>query len=138
MERLPGAILVIDPRKEKIAVDEARKMDIPVIAVVDTNCDPDLVDYIIPGNDDAIRSISLVATKISDAVLEGNQKLQLLQEEAAKAAQAKAAQEKISAKAAPEETDKKQKKGKAARKRMAQKEKKKKATSKPGAKTAVG
>ncbi len=97
MEELPGAIFVIDPRKEKIAVNEARKMDIPVVAVVDTNCDPDLVDYVIPGNDDAIRAIGLIASKISDAVLVGKQKLQLLQEEAAKEAKkAKADKKKAS------------------------------------------
>lgn len=69
--RLPGAIFVIDSRKEAIAIREARKMDIPVIGVVDTDCDPDKVDYCIPGNDDAIKSIRLLTSKIADAVLEG-------------------------------------------------------------------
>lgn len=69
--RLPGAIFVIDSRKEAIAIREARKMDIPVIGVVDTDCDPDKVDYCIPGNDDAIKSIRLITSKIADAVLEG-------------------------------------------------------------------
>ncbi len=68
MGELPGAIFVVDPRKEKIAVSEARKIGIPIVAVVDTNCDPDLIDYVIPGNDDAIRAIGLIAAKVSDAV----------------------------------------------------------------------
>jgi small subunit ribosomal protein S2 len=71
MDRLPGAIFVIDPRREKIATAEARRLGIPVVAVVDTNCDPDEVDYIIPGNDDAIRAIKLMAAKMADACLEG-------------------------------------------------------------------
>ncbi len=71
MTRLPGAIFVIDPKKELIAVREARKLGIPVVAVVDTNCDPDEIDYIIPGNDDAIRAIRLFASKMADACSEG-------------------------------------------------------------------
>ncbi len=71
MTNLPGAIFIIDPKKEKIAVAEARRLSIPVVAVVDTNCDPDDADYVIPGNDDAIRAIKLLASKIADAVLEG-------------------------------------------------------------------
>ncbi len=71
MSRLPDALFVVDTRKEKIAVDEARKLKIPVIGVVDTNCDPDEVDYVIPGNDDALRSIRLFASRIADAVLGG-------------------------------------------------------------------
>ena len=71
MSRLPDAIFVVDTRKEKIAVDEARKLKIPVIGVVDTNCDPDEVDFVIPGNDDALRAIRLFASKIADAVLAG-------------------------------------------------------------------
>ena len=71
MSRLPDALFVVDTRKEKIAVDEARKLKIPVIGVVDTNCDPDEVDYVIPGNDDALRAIRLFAAKIADAVLGG-------------------------------------------------------------------
>ena len=71
MNGLPGAIFVIDPKKEKIAIAEARKLSIPVVAVVDTNCDPDEVDYVIPGNDDAIRAIKLIASKIADSVNEG-------------------------------------------------------------------
>jgi small subunit ribosomal protein S2 len=71
MTRLPDAVFVIDTRKEKIAVDEARKLKIPVIGIVDTNCDPDEVDYVIPGNDDALRAIRLFASKVADAVLNG-------------------------------------------------------------------
>jgi small subunit ribosomal protein S2 len=71
MNRLPGAIFVIDPKKENIAIKEARKLGIPVVAVVDTNCDPDEIDYIIPGNDDAIRAIRLFAQKMADACIEG-------------------------------------------------------------------
>jgi len=71
MGRLPDAIFVVDTKKEKIAVDEARKLKIPVIGVVDTNCDPDEVDFVIPGNDDALRAIRLFAAKIADAVLNG-------------------------------------------------------------------
>jgi small subunit ribosomal protein S2 len=73
LERLPDAIFVIDTKKEHIAVNEARKLDMPVIAIVDTNCDPDEVDYVIPGNDDAIRSVSLVTRLIADALVEGKQ-----------------------------------------------------------------
>src|SRR4030095_10479403 len=71
MSRLPHAVFVVDTRKEKIAVDEARKLKIPVIGIVDTNCDPDEVDYVIPGNDDALRAIRLFASKIADAVSSG-------------------------------------------------------------------
>ena len=71
MSRLPDALFVVDTRKEKIAVDEARKLKIPVIGVVDTNCDPDEVDYVIPGNDDALRAIRLFASRMADAVLAG-------------------------------------------------------------------
>src|SRR5207237_6153442 len=71
LERLPDAIFVIDTKKEHIAVTEARKLNLPVIAIVDTNCDPDEVDYIIPGNDDAIRAVSLVTRVIADALEEG-------------------------------------------------------------------
>jgi small subunit ribosomal protein S2 len=71
MSRLPDALFVVDTRKEKIAVDEARKLKIPVIGVVDTNCDPDEVDFVIPGNDDALRAIRLFASRIADAVVSG-------------------------------------------------------------------
>jgi small subunit ribosomal protein S2 len=77
MDKLPGAIFIVDPRKERIAVAEARKLGIPVVAIVDTNCDPDEIDYVIPGNDDAIRAVKLIASKISDAVLEARQGVQV-------------------------------------------------------------
>jgi small subunit ribosomal protein S2 len=73
LSRLPDAIFVIDSNKEQIAVKEARKLGIPVVAVVDTNCDPSEVDYIIPGNDDALRAIRLFASKVADSVVEGSQ-----------------------------------------------------------------
>jgi len=73
MKKLPAAIFVIDPRKERIAVAEGRKLGIPIIAIVDTNCDPDEIDYVIPGNDDAIRAVRLLTSKMADAVLEGKQ-----------------------------------------------------------------
>ena len=71
MRKLPDALFIIDPKKEEIAVKEANKLGIPVVAVVDTNCDPDVIDYKIPGNDDAIRAIRLFCTAIADAVIEG-------------------------------------------------------------------
>ncbi|MBF8377214.1 30S ribosomal protein S2 [Alicyclobacillus mali] len=73
MKKLPDALFIIDPRKERIAVAEARKLGIPIVAIVDTNCDPDEIDYVIPGNDDAIRAVRLLTSKIADAVLEGTQ-----------------------------------------------------------------
>ena len=73
MSTLPAALFVVDPKKEKIAVAEARKLGIPVVAIVDTNCDPDEVDYVSPGNDDAIRAVKLIAGAMSSAVLEGRQ-----------------------------------------------------------------
>ena len=73
MKKLPGALFVVDPRKEHIAVTEARALGIPIVAIVDTNCDPDEIDYVIPGNDDAIRAVKLIAGKMADAVLEGKQ-----------------------------------------------------------------
>ena len=71
MKKLPGALFVVDPRKEKIAVSEAKKLGIPVVAIVDTNCDPDEIDYVIPGNDDAIRAVKLIAGAMANAVIEG-------------------------------------------------------------------
>jgi small subunit ribosomal protein S2 len=71
LDRLPSAVFVIDTKKEHIAVTEARKLGLPVVAVVDTNCDPDVIDYVIPGNDDAIRSGSLMCRVVADAVVEG-------------------------------------------------------------------
>ena len=73
MKKLPGALFIVDPRKEKIAVSEAKKLGIPVVAIVDTNCDPDEVDYVIPGNDDAIRAVKLIAGTMADAIIEGRQ-----------------------------------------------------------------
>lgn len=73
MKKLPGALFIIDPRKEKIAVAEAHKLGIPIVAIVDTNCDPDEIDYIIPGNDDAIRAVKLIAATMANAVIEGRQ-----------------------------------------------------------------
>ncbi len=73
MKELPDALFVIDPRKERIAVAEARKLNIPIIGIVDTNCDPDEIDYVIPANDDAIRAVKLLTSKIADAVLEAKQ-----------------------------------------------------------------
>lgn len=77
MSKLPDALFVVDPRKERIAVAEAQKLGIPIVAIVDTNCDPDEVDYVIPGNDDAIRAVNLLSAKMADAVLEGRQGEQL-------------------------------------------------------------
>ena len=73
MDKLPKAMFIVDPRKERIAVSEARKLNIPIVAIVDTNCDPDEIDYVIPGNDDAIRAVKLIAGAMADAVLEGRQ-----------------------------------------------------------------
>ncbi|MDO4565151.1 MAG: 30S ribosomal protein S2 [Clostridia bacterium] len=73
MKRLPGALFVVDPKKEHIAIAEARTLGIPIVAIIDTNCDPDEVDYPIPGNDDAIRAVKLITAKMADAVLEGKQ-----------------------------------------------------------------
>ena len=73
MEKLPDAVFIVDPKKERNAVLEAKKLGIPVIAIVDTNCDPDDADYIIPGNDDAIRAIKLISSALADAVIEGKQ-----------------------------------------------------------------
>ena len=77
MHKLPGALFVIDPRKERIAIAEARKLGIPIVAIVDTNCDPDEIDYVIPGNDDAIRAVKLLTAKVADAIMEGRQGEQL-------------------------------------------------------------
>jgi small subunit ribosomal protein S2 len=73
MKKIPDALFIIDPRKERIAVAEAKKLGIPIVAIVDTNCDPDEIDYVIPGNDDAIRAVKLLTAKIADAVIEANQ-----------------------------------------------------------------
>ncbi len=73
MEKLPGCLFIIDPRKERIAVAEAKKLNIPIVAIVDTNCDPDEIDYVIPGNDDAIRAVKLIAGAMANAVIEGRE-----------------------------------------------------------------
>ena len=76
IKRLPGGLFVVDPKRESIAVKEAQKLKIPIVAIVDTNCDPDDIDYIIPGNDDAIRAIKLFSSRISEAVIEGKKKFE--------------------------------------------------------------
>ena len=73
MKEMPGALFIVDPRKERIAVAEAKKLGIPIVAIVDTNCDPDEIDYVIPGNDDAIRAVKLIAGAIANAIIEGNE-----------------------------------------------------------------
>ena len=90
MKKLPGALFIVDPRKERIAVAEAKKLNIPIVAIVDTNCDPDEIDYVIPGNDDAIRAVKLIAGVMADAIIEGRQGADAA---AAEAAEAKAAEE---------------------------------------------
>jgi small subunit ribosomal protein S2 len=84
MNRLPDAVFVVDTRKEKIAVDEARKLKIPVIGIVDTNCDPDEVDFVIPGNDDALRALRLFASRIADAVIAGRDMRQSVEAESSR------------------------------------------------------
>ena len=73
MKQLPGALFIVDPRKERIAVAEAKKLGIPIVAIVDTNCDPDEIDYVIPGNDDAIRAVKLISATMANAIIEGRQ-----------------------------------------------------------------
>ena len=85
METLPSAVFIVDPRKERNAVLEAKKLGIPVVAIVDTNCDPDDADYVIPGNDDAIRAIKLISSVLADAVIEGKQGEDAAAEETAEA-----------------------------------------------------
>jgi len=98
MEKLPDLILIIDVKKEELAVKEANKLNIPIVALVDTNCDPDPIDYIIPGNDDAIRSIKLVASKMSEAIRNGKDKYEKeLSEQEAEEEFEKAKEEKIEA-----------------------------------------
>jgi small subunit ribosomal protein S2 len=87
MNGLPGIVFVVDPKKEKIAVAEARKLSIPIVAIVDTNCDPDEIDYVIPGNDDAIRAITLISSKMADAITEGKETMAKLKAEAEKKAE---------------------------------------------------
>ena len=73
MKKLPGALFIVDPRKERIAVSEAQKLGIPIVAIVDTNCDPDEIDYVIPGNDDAIRAVKLISATMANAIIEGRE-----------------------------------------------------------------
>ena len=93
MKKMPAAMFIVDPRKERIAVAEAKKLGIPIVAIVDTNCDPDEVDYVIPGNDDAIRAVKLIAGAMADAVIEGRQGEQSAPEAAAEEAVAEEAAE---------------------------------------------
>ncbi|MEE0776564.1 MAG: 30S ribosomal protein S2 [Bacillota bacterium] len=86
MKDLPGALFVVDPKKERIAIAEARKLNIPIVAIVDTNCDPEEVDYVIPGNDDAIRAVKLLVSRMADAVIEGNQGMSMAEAAVAAAA----------------------------------------------------
>ncbi len=93
MKRMPAAMFIVDPRKERIAVLEAKKLGIPIVAIVDTNCDPDEIDYVIPGNDDAIRAVKLIAGAMADAVIAGRQGEQNVAEADAEEAEAEAAVE---------------------------------------------
>ncbi len=93
MDRLPKALFIVDPRKERIAVAEARKLHIPIVAIVDTNCDPDEIDYVIPGNDDAIRAVRLISSTMADAILEGRQGEQMEEAETEQAGSEETAQE---------------------------------------------
>lgn len=104
MKRLPGALYVVDPRKEYIAVTEARKIGIPVVAIVDTNCDPDEIDYPIPGNDDAIRAVRLITGKIADAVVEAKAEMEVNVEEAPEVSE-EIAEEEVEAEVAGEEKE---------------------------------
>ena len=115
MPKLPGAVYIVDLKKERIALQEARKLEIPVVAIVDTNCDPDEVDYIIPGNDDAIRAIKLITSKIADAIVEvrqvesqgaeGEVEVEKEEEEAAEAVEAIADEDIIMAVGGEEQAD---------------------------------
>lgn len=93
MKKLPAALFIVDPRKERNAIAEARKLNIPIVAIVDTNCDPDEIDYVIPGNDDAIRAIRLIAATMANAAIEGRQGEDVAPEETAAPAAEEAAEE---------------------------------------------
>ncbi len=95
MRSLPGALFVVDPKKEHIAISEARSLGIPIVSMVDTNCDPDVVDYVIPSNDDAIRAIKLIASAIADAVIEAREGEEALAEKRAAAAKAEEAEAEV-------------------------------------------
>ena len=103
MKKLPGALFVVDPRKERNAINEARKLHIPIVAIVDTNCDPDEIDYVIPGNDDAIRAVKLLSGVIANAVIEANQGEAVNAEMAEAAAEASAEDKSVEEIAAEEE-----------------------------------
>ena len=109
MGRLPDIIYIVDPRKESIAVQEARKTKVPILAIVDSNCDPTEIDYPIPGNDDAIRAIRLLTSRIADAVVEGkklrDERLQALTDKEVQMAEAEAAPPEAPAASAPEEAE---------------------------------
>ena len=92
MKKMPAAMFIVDPKKERIAVAEAKKLGIPIVAIVDTNCDPDEVDYVIPGNDDAIRAVKLIAGAMADAIIEGRQGEQAAPEAAEEVAEEAAAE----------------------------------------------
>ncbi len=104
MTQLPGAIFIVDPKNEAIAVHEGRRLKIPIVAVVDTNCDPDLIDYVIPGNDDAIRAIRLLTSRVADACVEGRQRWnERMQAEADKSAEEEAKPQSIAPELKPGE-----------------------------------
>jgi len=104
MKSLPGAIFVVDPKKESIAVNEGRRLGIPIVAIVDTNCDPDAIDYLIPGNDDAIRAVKLFASRIADACIEGTHRYSEKQQAAEdKAGETEAVEKDVQKKSAPVE-----------------------------------
>ena len=95
MKGMPAAIFVVDPKKERIAIKEARILGIPIIGIVDTNCDPDDVDYIIPANDDAIRAVKLIAGRMADAIIESNQGESFAEADEAVAAEAETETEEV-------------------------------------------
>ena len=105
MRGMPGALFVVDPKKEKIAVSEARVLGIPIVGMCDTNCDPDDVDYVIPSNDDAIRSVKLIAGKMADAVIEGKQGESLAEAPAEEAVEAAAEETEAAEEAKTEEVN---------------------------------
>lgn len=107
MKSIPGAMFIVDPRKERIAVAEAKKLGVPIVAIVDTNCDPDEIDAVIPGNDDAIRAVKLIAQTIAAAVIEGRQGEQVLPAAEEEAAPAEVAAEEPAAEEKPKRTRKK-------------------------------
>ncbi|MGN0813639.1 MAG: 30S ribosomal protein S2 [Candidatus Coproplasma sp.] len=105
MSKMPGAMFIVDPHNEDIAVAEARKLNIPIIAITDTNCDPDLIDYVIPGNDDAIRAIKLIAGVMANAVIEANQGETPVEEQVAEVTEATSIEEVVAAEATEGEAE---------------------------------